>query len=530
VAPTSHRLARIAGAAGGLLLFGAFMRWFPPSSWSQIPFSGDWPPLFQGTIDDVGLLRHAAFSGWRWEFLGGYPIADDGLQGLAAWVALPALLFGPAAGFHAAHLLLVAAIPVLAWALVRFHPSADRDVAWTAAGIAAVLAIVSLPAVVSGGGTNALAGAVAAVAALAAARACRASLGGHAAPLALVAALTLSTFGHPATLLIALVLIVVDAAIARDPGSRVRVMVALAAALVAGLPVTWDLWRAPSQALVNLPPWPPALAAASLLPMLAAPPLAWSIVRSRRLRIPALLVIVLFGLKIGGALAAVPHVRSVREFEPGLIGRVAAVDADLVMIESAFASGAPFPAHFEALVPGASGKRLFGGMWRERMPLAPESAAVLDRDFGRWGVRDVFAWSKPATRYLDTSPLFDLVEDSGRWQHYVFSRPPLSPGPGRLASYQPLGGSVRLTRAQRGEIVTVRTHYDSAWRARLDRQAVPVFEVDGQLAFIAPRDGDYDVELFYPRRWWLIPSAIAAAILGAMIIRLLRSAPGDATS
>jgi hypothetical protein len=527
VSPPVHRLARIAGAAGGLLLFVAFIRWFPPSSWSQIPFSGDWPPLFQGTIDNVRLLRHAAFSGWRWDFLGGYPMADDGLQGLAAWTALPALLFGSAVGFHAAHLLLVAAIPVLAWALVRGHSSGDGEVAWTAAGVAAILAIVSLPSVVRAGGTNALAGAVAAVGALAAARACRAGAAGHAAPLALVAALTLATFGQPAMWLIALVLIAMDAAMARDALSSARVLVAIAATLVAGLPVTWDLWRAPRQAFANLPPWHPAFDAASLLPMLAAPPLAWAIVRSRRLRIPALLVLVLVfvfvGVKTGGSLAAVPHVRSLRDVEPGLVSHVAAAaDGDLVMIESAFAPGAPFPAHFEALLPAASGTRLFGGMWRERLALAPASAAALDRDFSRWGVRHVFAWSKTATNHLDTSPLFQLLEDGGRWQHYAFVRPPLGTGPGRLASYHPLGGSVRLTRAQRGEVVTVRTNYDSAWRARIERQAVPLFEVDGQLAFAAPRDGDYDVELLYSRRLWLIPSAIAAAILGAMIIRVLR--------
>ena len=221
------------------------MCWFPPSSWRQIPFSGDWPALFQGTIDNVRLLRHAAFSGWRWEFLGGYPMADDGLQGMAAWTALPALLFGSAVGFHAAHLLLVAAIPVLAWALVRFHSPADGDAAWTAAAVAAILAIVSLPFVVRAGGTNALAGAVAAVAALAAARACRADATGQAAPLALVAGLTLSTFGHPAMFLVALVLVAVDAVMARDSLSGARAVVAIAAALVAGLPVTWDLWRAP---------------------------------------------------------------------------------------------------------------------------------------------------------------------------------------------------------------------------------------------------------------------------------------------
>jgi hypothetical protein len=256
--------------------------------------------------------------------------------------------------------------------------------------------------------------------------------------------------------------------------------------------------------------------------MLAAPPLAWVIVRRPRFRMPALLVIVLFALKTGVSLAPVPHVAGLRDVQAALVSRVAQLDGDLVTVESSFAPGAPFPGHFEALLPAASRKRLSGGMWRDPHPIAAASAADLDRDLQRWGVRHVLVWSDSAARHLDPMTIFNLVEESGLWQHYEYARSPIDQGPGRLVSYHPLGGVVHLTRAQRGEVVAVRTNYDPAWRARLAQQAVAVFDVDGQLAFVAPRDGDYDVELLYPRRLWLIPSAVAAAMLGAMIIRMLR--------
>ena len=38
----------------------------------------------------------------------------------------------------------------------------------------------------------------------------------------------------------------------------------------------------------------------------------------------------------------------------------------------------------------------------------------------------------------------------------------------------------------------------------MEGRVVPLFDADRQLAFAAPRDGDYDVELVYPRRLWLI--------------------------
>ena len=85
-----------------------------------------------------------------------------------------------------------------------------------------------------------------------------------------------------------------------------------------------------------------------------------------------------------------------------------------------------------------------------------------------------------------------------------------------------MGGVVRVTAAHRGDVVTVRTHFHPAWRARMGSQPIAVFDADGQLAFAAPRDGDYDVALVYPRRLWLIPAAVAAAILGVLIVRMLR--------
>jgi hypothetical protein len=524
-----HRLARLAGGAGCLVLAAAFMRWFPPSTWSAIPFLEDWPARFQGTVDGVHLLRHAALAGWRWEYLGGYPIANDAGQALTLWAALPIAVLGGPAGFHLTHLLLALVIPALAWWSARVTGGAGRDAAWLAAGVAAIFCAGYVSPLVRTGDTHVLAGAVAAFATLTAARALRASdvegsQGGLVPALALVVSLTLAGLGPPAFFLYTLLLLAVDAAVARDGRSLRRAIVAAGAAVIAGLPATWDLWRYPSGFLASRPGWHPAGDAAVLVPMLAAPLLALLMVRRGRLRAVAcgVTLAAAIGLLARTSFQPVPHVRSARDAAAALVDRVARFDGDLVVVEDTFTAGAPYPAHVEALLPAATGKRLYTGMWRGGRPTPEATAYELDREMQRWGVRHVLAWSEPVVRFMDASPLFQLLEENGRWRHYEYVRPPLDSGPGRLAGYSPLGGAVRIAAAHRGDVVTIRTHFHPAWRARTGKQAIPLFDADGQLAFAAPRDGDYDVELVYPRRLWLIPAAVAAAILGVLIVRMLR--------
>ena len=58
-------------------------------------------------------------------------------------------------------------------------------------------------------------------------------------------------------------------------------------------------------------------------------------------------------------------------------------------------------------------------------------------------------------------------------------------------------------------------------------QPVPLFDVDGQLAFDAPAGGSYVVQLVYPRRLWLWPIAalgLAGGVFGAGLIRARQQA------
>src|SRR4051794_9930778 len=106
-------LSRWTAAAGGLLLAGSFLIWFPPPTWSQIPFLDNWPARYQATIDGLSLYRQGVAAGWEWHFLGGYHSSSDVTVTLSALAALPVALFGGPAGFHVLHLLLLLSIPAL---------------------------------------------------------------------------------------------------------------------------------------------------------------------------------------------------------------------------------------------------------------------------------------------------------------------------------------------------------------------------------------------------------------------------------
>ena len=76
---------------------------------------------------------------------------------------------------------------------------------------------------------------------------------------------------------------------------------------------------------------------------------------------------------------------------------------------------------------------------------------------------------------------------------------------------------MHLTAARRGDRVIVRTNFHPAWRAYADGAPLEVIDADGQLAFVAPRDGDLTVRLDYPRRLWLCLIALAAIVGGAAL-------------
>ena len=199
----------------------------------------------------------------------------------------------------------------------------------------------------------------------------------------------------------------------------------------------------------------------------------------------------------------------------------------------------PFEVHFEGYLPEATGKLLYGQNWdtwhwtpfrgqvvaagsfRGRAITNTPKAAFVD-EMRKWGVRHLLAWSPPTLRYLDADPAaFIRVWQHGLWVHYELAGSDARPvvtavGVGMLEGLSPLGGQVRLSGMRQGDRVGVRMNYFPAWRAYLDDIEVPVYADHGQLAFDAPRDGDYNIELKYPPRRPLIAMSLLSFLVGSL--------------
>jgi hypothetical protein len=239
-------LGRAAMALGLGLLLVSFFQWFPWRSWTQLPFQDNWATRFQVTVEGLALYTRGTAAGWRWDFLGGYHTSSDISQTLSTIAAVPMLLLGERVGFHAIHLIVLVALPLLVYADLRLDRQ-DR-VAFDAAGLAAGLVALTVTGWFSyfmarSGDTNSMSGMFCAVAAL---------VGNHAAskglrwgsPL-LVGAMALMGHCHTGYVVYTSVLFAAEAIYYRDVRRTGRAAIAVVVALVVALPLTWESWRYP---------------------------------------------------------------------------------------------------------------------------------------------------------------------------------------------------------------------------------------------------------------------------------------------
>jgi hypothetical protein len=258
LAPVAFGRESVAAAAAGLVAIGAcFFIWFPPHTWNQIPFSDNWPARLQSTLDQLALLRHGTLVGWQWNYLGGYPLSTDLTVTLTIPALVPMLVFGGRVGFHLAHLLLFLSLPLLVWwdfrielrtstfELRSFLPALPS----LACALTAVTTLGYSYVMLRSGDTNSVAGVAATLLAL---------VGSHASaarrrwgPFVFVGGLTLILYSHAGFLVYAAILLAVESLCYLDWRRLARAVVAVVAASVAGLPLTWEAWRYPHYFIYN---------------------------------------------------------------------------------------------------------------------------------------------------------------------------------------------------------------------------------------------------------------------------------------
>jgi len=245
----------------------------------------------------------------------------------------------------------------------------------------------------------------------------------------------------------------------------------------------------------------------------------------------------------------VPHIPGVDAVEPALVARIGQSSGALVLIENTShrdmdadpavqTEKPPMPVHFESLLPRLTGKRFYGGMWdgwqwtpeRDRVlaagafrgrALSVTPSPALQAELSAWGVRSLFVWSQASRAYFAADPAFVEVWRGGDWVEFSYpasdSRPVVVPyGRAQIIERSPLGARL-LIQAQRKYVrVVLRTNYFPAWTASIGGTPVALVDEAGQLAFDAPVEGEFVVDLQYPRRTWLLIVSMFVVVAGAI--------------
>ena len=283
-----------------------------------------------------------------------------------------------------------------------------------------------------------------------------------------------------------------------------------------------------------------------MLPLLAAPALAgFARGFAGTGRLAASLTVV-WALYVATSFVPVRHVPELRAFDAALIDRIATLDGDMILVETSphrdmdadpvrRTPPTPFQVHFEGLLPGLARQRFYSQMidgwvwnvWRgevvgagtfagHAIDLTPPGTFIAEMQ--RWGVRHLLVWTDTSREYLRRSGFVERWRET-RWSQFELPGADVrsvvtTSGSGALRDPDFLGADVSLAGVEAGDTIIVRTHYYPAWRATSAGLVVPLFAAGGQMAFRAPRSGDYVVRLVYPRYRALSAVALAAFILG----------------
>lgn len=291
-----------------------------------------------------------------------------------------------------------------------------------------------------------------------------------------------------------------------------------------------------------------------MFPLLMGPALAGFVVRCAGSRPMAAALAVVLALFVQTAPVAVRHVPDLRAWDPPLMDRIAASDG-MVLVEisphrdmdsspTRRSITTPFDVHFEGLLPGLAGQRFYsqmidGWVWniyRGQVvgagtflgrPIEETPAERFTTEMARWGVRHLFVWTDATRAYLHRAEVYTERWRGGHWSHFervdadvrdvVVAR-----GYGLLRDLDFLGGTVALTDVTAGDTVRVRANYYPAWRAFVDNDEVTLSADDGQMTFVAPRSGTYDVRLEYPTYRGVSLLAILAFVVGAWALSRTR--------
>ncbi len=165
-----------------------------------------------------------------------------------------------------------------------------------------------------------------------------------------------------------------------------------------------------------------------------------------------------------------------------------------------------------------SGNSIQGGAFRGS-PLDFYSVDEIKSVLRKWGIEYLVVYSDPSRNYFSKADApFKIIWQKQPWCIFQFLEADprsvtLKNGTGELVDDGYFKMKVNLENAAKGDTAIVRENYFPNWTAYSGNNKHDVFNVDGQLAFVVPENGSYEIDLRFPKYRTFSIIALASLVL-----------------
>lgn len=149
------------------------------------------------------------------------------------------------------------------------------------------------------------------------------------------------------------------------------------------------------------------------------------------------------------------------------------------------------------------GNAIIGGVYKGRL-LPDVPVEEIENTLALWGIKYLVLRTGISKDYFRGFPeRFEKVWEGGEWEilRYLAAdarEVSMRQGKGEIIHEGYFDKKIRLLNALKGDTISVRTNYFPSWKAYCNGKRLPISDVNGQIGWTAPLDGNYIVTLKFP--------------------------------
>jgi hypothetical protein len=250
----------------------------------------------------------------------------------------------------------------------------------------------------------------------------------------------------------------------------------------------------------------------------------------------------------------IDHIPSVKKAFPAFFSEMKKLGGNMILVENQSAwnlipdakvrSERQFlKAHWESLLSHALDRKLFcttmeghhfsvyrgntinSGTFRGK-PIENHPVQAINQVLKKWGIAYLAVWSQRSVNYFLKAELnYKLAWKKGRWHIFQFlDADPrsvhLQQGEANVVDQDYFKKKLILKNVCAGDTAVVRQNYFPSWQVHHNAGKMDLVNVNGQMGIILPADGNYSLDLYFPKYHIFSIVAVLAVILSFITFRL----------